>query len=320
MHSMKYLQLRFETILSVLFLFFAVPYTAFGASIFTSTIVPRGSCLCPGSAPSWGCVLQLIQNVMNAVVGLGILLCVLWIAYAGFSMMTSGGVAEARSLAKTRLLNAVIGIVVILSSWLIIDFVMKALYNVDTHYKVVYFGPWNSILAPEGDSYCLQPNENPIGLTSGFISIITSGVSTGIGAGNQIGVAKGLCADSNTACSVAVLQREGLSLAEAKAMSCIAVTESAGGANKGNSGTGALGLYQITGTNWANPAYHSGSCSASISRLNNDCNRQAAVLMYRHVGYQPWTGKCLSTKGCGYVSYGQYWNPNAVACVQKYDP
>lgn len=118
------------------------------------------------------------------------------------------------------------------------------------------------------------------------------------------------------------MKAEGLTDAQANAMSCIAVTESSGGANKGNSGTGAVGLFQITGQNWSNPANHKPPCSVSSSRLDNTCNRQAAVLMFKNGGnsYQPWTGKCTSQKGCGYVSYGQYWNPNAVACVQKYDP
>jgi hypothetical protein len=140
------------------------------------------------------------------------------------------------------------------------------------------------------------------------------------GSVGSVGTTHGLCDARNTSCSPAVMKAEGLNDAQANAMSCIAVTESGGDPLVGGSGTGAQGLFQITGTNWSNPAYHSGSCSVQTSRNNATCNRQTAVLMFKSVGYQPWTGKCMSAGGCGKVSYGQYWNPNAVACVQKYDP
>jgi hypothetical protein len=313
---------RIRSLLAFLVLLTAVPYTTYGAGLFPTSIVPGpdSACYCPGSAPSWGCILLVLQNALNVLVGLGILFCVMWIAYAGFSMMTSGGVAEARSMARTRILNSVIGILVILTAWLLIDFVMKAVYNPDTAFQSVNFGPWHSLLGSEGGDYCLQVNKNPTGLTSGWIAIATT-ANTGpyTGGSNQLGVAHGLCADSNTSCSVTAMKGEGLSEAEAQAMSCIAVTESSGGADKGNSGTGAVGLFQITGQNWNVAKYHKGQCSAGTSRLNDTCNRQTAVLMYKDVGYQPWTGKCNSAR-CGNVTRGQYWNPNAVACVKRYDP
>jgi hypothetical protein len=91
------------------------------------------------------------------------------------------------------------------------------------------------------------------------------------------------------------------------------VTESGGNPSIGYSKTGACGLFQITTRpgNWSNPAYHSGTCSTSSPCGNAYCNRQTAIIMFRKQGYQPWTGKNPN---------GTYWNPNAVACVAKYDP
>lgn len=321
---------RFVIYLSLTALLMAAPNMTFAASFFGPIIPQSGSCFCNGGPLDWGCVLQVIQNLMNLAVSLGVFACVMWLAFGGFSLIASRGNPEAISTAKARAFNSIVGIAVILCSWLIVDFVMKTLYNPDVSFNGISgstkFGPWNSILAGTGNDYCIRET-TPITISSGIITgLLPSSGSTGASTGSpgsdtgQVGVAKELCAPSNTACSPAVMKSEGLNDAQANAMSCIAVTESSGNPNIGGSGTGAQGLFQITGTNWANPKYHASPCSTSTSRNNAACNRQAAVLMLKSVGYQPWTGKCNVSSGCGKVSYGQYWNPNAVACVAKYDP
>lgn len=288
--------------------------------VFKPIIAQSGQCICFGLAPSWGCILETLQNAINVGISVGIIICVLYLAYAGALFIMSSANPGLREQGKTRLANGVIGMLVILGAWVTVDFIMKTLYDPTTAFSGENFGPWNSILKSNGDDYCIK-EQDPVALTSGSWSIVTGapGTMTSSVAGG-VGVAKGLCSDSNTSCSVKVMQAEGITTAQAQAMSCIAVTESAGGANKGNSGTGAQGLFQITGTNWSNPKFHSGNCSAATSRLNDACNRQAAVLMFKNQGYQPWTGMCHSSGGCGNVRNGQYWNPNAVACVAKYDP
>lgn len=304
------LTLRFVFI-PLIALLASLPGTAAAAGFF-GPIIPQG--LCAGKPFDWGSVLQVLQNLINVAVSLGVILMVLWIAYAGFMLMVSGGSAEARSQGKARIVNALVGLLVILTAWLLVDFVMKTIYDD----KNVQFGPWNKILAGNGNDYCIrETTPKPITLGSVLTNITTVQPGTSLPSG--VGVAQGLCSDSNTSCSPAVMKSEGLNDAQANAMSCIAVTESGGGSNKGNSGTGAQGLFQITLTNWNNPTFHRSPCSSSTSRLNDACNRQAAVLMFRSQGYQPWTGRCNQSR-CGNVTYGQYWNPNAVACVNKYDP
>lgn len=314
---------RFAIYLSLTALLMAVPSLTFAATTgFFGPIIPEsGTCFCDGGPLDWGCVLQVIQNLVRLAVSLGVIFCVFWIAFAGFSLIASRGNPESISTAKARIVSSIVGIAVILCSWLIVDFVMKAVYNPDATFSGGNIGPWNEILTGNGNDYCIRVT-TPISITTGQLtSVVPSTGTTNPSTGSSgVGVAKGLCADSNTACSPAVMKAEGLNDAQANAMSCIAVTESGGNPNIGGSGTGAQGLFQITGTNWANPAYHSSPCTTSSSRDNAACNRQAAVLMFKKTGYQPWTGKCNVSSGCGNVSYGQYWNPNAVACVAKYDP
>jgi|CXWL01.1.fsa_nt_gi hypothetical protein len=294
-----------------LFAFTPLGVSAAINSLFQPIIPQTGVCVCPGRAPDYGCALQVIQNLMNTGIALGVLFIVLVLAYAGFIFMTSGANPGTHEQGRTMITNAVVGLLVMLSSWLIVDFIMKAIYSAPSD-----FGPWNSILAPsaDGSDSCIEVNKNAGNITKGVLDPILNVLNPGRG-GFVVGVAGALCSDSNPACSTQSLIAAGLTRAQAQAMSCIAVTESGGNPNSPNSVTGACGTFQITNktrkSNWQNPDNHGPGCSVSTSCNNARCNLQTAVIMFNRSGYQPWTGKNPN---------GSYWNPNAVACVRKYDP
>jgi hypothetical protein len=63
-----------------------------------------------------------------------------------------------REKGRTLLLNAVIGLAIALAAWLIVDFVMKNLYNPQAGQGSVALGPWNSILS--GGNECVTENRN----------------------------------------------------------------------------------------------------------------------------------------------------------------
>lgn len=161
-----------------------LPTLAASKATFFGPIVPA-ECSCTNqkvegtdmtitTAPDYGCVLQVLQNVINFAVSLSIILLTIYLVIAAFGLLTSGGKPDALTAAKTRILNVVIGLAVILTSWLIVDFVMKTLYN-DAE-----FGPWNGILAAEGSAdRCIVAREAS-GLTTGIIEIL-SGSSEGVG-------------------------------------------------------------------------------------------------------------------------------------------
>lgn len=300
----------------------AAPFAASALDTnFFGPIIPQsGTCVCAGGAMDWGCILQVFQALLNLSVTVSVIVVTLLIAWAGLMFIMNPANPANRTKARNRLLNAILGMVLIFGSWILVDTIMKVLYNPDTAFNGQTFGPWNEIFDNTNASECVRVNLHPGILNDGSLPETIGHILNPGTTDSSIGVAKGLCADSNKYCSVAVMKTEGLNDAQARAMSCIAVTESGGNPNIGGSGTGAQGLFQITGTNWRNPAFHSGSCTVNSSRDNGECNRQAAVLMLKKQGYQPWTGKCNNPSGCGKVSNGQYWNPNAVACVAKYDP
>lgn len=79
--------------------------------------------------------------------------------------------AENKSKAKNVLTNAVVGLLLALSAWLLVDFMMKTLYNPATQDQSgKVWGPWNSILGdgtrPDGTpSYCLVTHTPPAAST-----------------------------------------------------------------------------------------------------------------------------------------------------------
>jgi D-alanyl-D-alanine carboxypeptidase/Type IV secretion system pilin len=151
--------LPFSGLLAAFFAF--TPYKVH-AAINTQT----GACACDGGPLDYGCLLQIFQNVINTGVALIIVFIVLLLVYVGFSFMTSGANPGSREQARTMLTNAFVGLLVVLSSWLIVDFVMKTLYSGGSG-----FGPWNSILAPKGDGsdFCIKENKSQGKLSVGEI-------------------------------------------------------------------------------------------------------------------------------------------------------
>jgi hypothetical protein len=155
--------MRRSSFLFVVFLtaFTFMPLISHAASAtFFGPIIPT-ACNCanvtgpggtvPESGAAWGCVLQVLQNLMNFAVSLGAIIITLYIVWAGVAYVLSPINAEGRQKAKSRLLNAVLGLFVMLAAWLFIDSIMKVIYNSNA------YGPWNSILNPNGAADCIAP-------------------------------------------------------------------------------------------------------------------------------------------------------------------
>lgn len=298
---------------------FALPFVAhagipfFGPIIDKSWVVPGTTIQC---TLGWGAVIVVINNIISLLITLAIVFVApLMIAYAGFLYVVNpvdpSGIAKAKGI----LTNTVVGIVIALAGWLIVDAIMVVLYNpaAQSENGVTKLDMWSNLITSDGFPACLDQAGVGTGLNQAAPG---TGVTAG---GSQVGTARGPCSDSNAACSTSAIQqgaqalKMGLTSAQVAAMSCIAMTESSGRPNTPDSNTGACGTFQITNRpgNWSNPAFHQGSCSTSSSCNDAQCNLQTALIMMNQQGYQPWTGKNPN---------GTYWNPNAVACVQKYDP
>ncbi|HMO78361.1 MAG TPA: hypothetical protein PKA42_01305 [Candidatus Paceibacterota bacterium] len=118
-----------STLVSILFLLPILTYAA--------GLVPCGGV---GEPMCQSChVLQLIQIVMNWLVGILTTITAIIIAYAGLRLVISVGNASAMQQAKSLISNCLIGFAIVLSGWLLIDLVLKSMVNDQV------YGVWNEL-------------------------------------------------------------------------------------------------------------------------------------------------------------------------------
>ncbi len=102
------------------------------------TIVPQ-QCNEAGGCKSICDIAQLAQNILNAAIYLGVILAAILFAWAGWGMLTAGGNSEKYSGAKKTLVNIFVGLVIILTGWIVMDTLMKSVMDTGK------FGPWNKV-------------------------------------------------------------------------------------------------------------------------------------------------------------------------------
>ncbi len=214
----------------------------------------------PTSAPAWGCIFATIQNGMTMAVQLAVVLISVFLALAGFTYMTSGSSAEKRQLANKRLVNAVIGLLIVLGAYLIVDSLMKVVYKAGATDGTTQFGPWNAILVSNGPQ-CLAPTKPP-----GNLPALTGAIAgSNAGGGDGSAGTAALAASGTGSCSASTVQADAaaggypLTNGQANELACIAQYESTCGtlnppynlnyswnkATKNGSASSAAGPFQV---------------------------------------------------------------------------
>lgn len=314
------------------------PLPAFAAeSTFLGPIVPP-ECNCEAgadkvsSAADWGCILQTIQNGMNFIVVAALFLLIIYIAYAGALFVFTPANPANRETARAMIRNAIFGLLVAMAAWLLVDFVMKVLYNPDVQIAGKELGPWNEILKGGADQLCLKVAANPPPLPG--VKGGDPGPSTIAG---DVPVSDSSITPYTTGpCSVANFTRDWGSEKVATTMSCIVKFESRCNDTAKNPSSTAGGRYQIllsyddpahnlnfpsctaaaqsagfriTGNLNCSTAFKGGKVNAGketlaaacrAAQVNAACNTDAAKWLYAHGGYKHWLGdpKASSQRAC----------------------
>lgn len=85
-------------------------------------------------------IAKVAQNVLNTGIYVAVFLSAILFAWAGFLYLTNVTSPNQVQKAKTLFGDVLVGLLIILSAWLIIDTIMKTLIQDDSK-----FGPWNEI-------------------------------------------------------------------------------------------------------------------------------------------------------------------------------
>ncbi len=127
--------INFRYIIRTCMIAFVLLATMFGTSLsanaslegMKTSLDSAAGDLKPDSGSSGEYIPAIIGNLINAVLSvIGILLLV-YLIYAGFLWMTSGGEDKKAEQAKTMIKNAIIGLLIIATSFVIADFVLNAM-------------------------------------------------------------------------------------------------------------------------------------------------------------------------------------------------
>ncbi|HQT82602.1 MAG TPA: pilin [Candidatus Paceibacterota bacterium] len=231
---------------------FAVPLAAHAAIPFFGPVVPENYNVCPAS---WGLLITVINNLISLLITLAIVLVApLMIAWSGFLFVVNPVNASGKAQAKKILTNTIVGIVIALAGWLIVDAIMVVLYNPSAQSGTTVLGTWSSLIYGSTSDMCL-PQAGALPNAGLNQAPVTGMTATGGALSTSISTAPG--DPCNPATIVAAVPN--VSITNANLLACIAQGESTCGrinppytlnyswnkdAGKGKAST-AAGAYQV---------------------------------------------------------------------------
>jgi hypothetical protein len=125
----------------------------------------------------WGAVILVINNIVEFMLTIIIVgIAPVMIAYTGFQYVVNSVNPSGLAKAKAMLWNIVVGLIVALSGWLIVDLLMAVLYNSTTPVSDrTILKTWNTIISSGTEGLCLKGGTLPGTTTGTQPSSITSG-------------------------------------------------------------------------------------------------------------------------------------------------
>lgn len=112
----------------------------------------QGSLLVPCSGSDCGTceIIQLANNVTDIIIALAVGISVIIFMYAGWLMLSSGGSSAQIKRGKDVMTNVLIGLIIILTAWLVIDVMLKTLLpNGEVQFGNNNPMPWNQIVCSD---------------------------------------------------------------------------------------------------------------------------------------------------------------------------
>jgi hypothetical protein len=143
---------------------------------YAADLAPYPAGLVPCSGPDCqAChLIAMTQGIITWFIGIMSALIALIFIIGGLKMVTSGGSGEAISSAKSMMTNAIIGLVIMLAAWLIVDTIFKLFINTGADPKL---GVWNTIECVAVPGRTSAPITSPSG--GGVTSVPGGGTSAG---------------------------------------------------------------------------------------------------------------------------------------------
>lgn len=147
-------------------------------------------------------VVKLTNNVVEWLIIVLGTLAALIIMYAGIQLVTAGGNQSAMEAAKSKITNVIIGYVIILAAWLVVDYGLKVLLITD---GTKSFGVWNDVECTVQDTPT-KKRKTTLEYTEELQSGVNGGTN-GVGGVGNIGGTKPPDLSGSGACSYSLVSR-----------------------------------------------------------------------------------------------------------------
>lgn len=162
----------------------AVPHLALADGIpFFGPIVPDTINRC---AAGWPAIIVVINRFISLLLTLAIVaVAPIMIAYSGFLFVVNPFNASGKEQAKKILTNTIMGIVIALASWMIVDALMATLYNSNAQSGTTTLKTWSTLIYGNSSKLCLvqdsslknlNQNVNVQGISASGVVTTSSGL------------------------------------------------------------------------------------------------------------------------------------------------
>jgi hypothetical protein len=132
---MKYLKSSGEYFVAFLIYVAATPRAVEAAFKFVT---------CSGTTCSACNFVEMGNAIIVWMIGMMFVIFAVMMVSAGFGLITSGGNTQAVSDAKSKFTNALIGLLIVLGGWLLVDTIMRGLLKGGTG-DIEGYGPWSEV-------------------------------------------------------------------------------------------------------------------------------------------------------------------------------
>ncbi|MDO8567053.1 MAG: pilin [bacterium] len=292
----------------------ALPLAAHAGIPFFGPIIPDAYNQC---AAGWGMLIDVINRIISLLITLAIVFVApLMIAYAGFLFVVNPVNPSGKEKAKSVLLNTVVGIVIALAGWMIVDAIMVALYNPDTPIAGGRLGVWSDLIGSHGALPCIPLAES---LRQAVPGVGITGIDASGGQFLALPTS-GDCVASNLIQATAG-SAYTLTQSQANTLSCIAVPESRCGSNTtgatqpNGTPTSASGMFQIVFGS-GNDRCHNLNIPACSQAAGVDGNLNC-YSAFR--GGLPAPGKEAAAAACRRAAANLSCNAQAASCLIRAD-
>lgn len=158
-----------------IFIFTCALAFSFGVDITTAQ---TGFVPCDGVGPDAcsACDLAVMGNtILNWLIGFMFVIFAIVMTVAGFGLVTSGGNPSAKEAAKSKFVNAIVGLIIVLAAWILVDTIMRGVLA-GTDGDIEGWGPWSQISCQSQEQARIVDRSDAF-TDAGFIGPLPAGVT-----------------------------------------------------------------------------------------------------------------------------------------------